>query len=264
MALGRYNQVTGDSASWISTDPIFIIGDGTNNSSRSNSFLIQKNGQTAIGYDVPIGMLNISSELGSINNGGALETSNASLLIGTSTSGMAFDPNQIETVGSTLNFNFSSSENVTLVNGGGNVGIGTTTPDTKMEVENASGVNVRLTSNDGGDVIFDFKRVGSDWRINNDGGLLLFGQSADNLSTVTNILRLGGGSVTPASDNTVTLGQSSRRWTAVWSVDGTINTSDKRLKKNIRPVNKGLETVMQLNPVRFQWKMIDRNMLRIA
>ncbi|RMG72372.1 MAG: hypothetical protein D6722_05550, partial [Bacteroidetes bacterium] len=55
MALGRYNVISGDSAAWVGSDPIFMIGDGTSNTNRSNSFIIQKNGQTAIGYDTPTG-----------------------------------------------------------------------------------------------------------------------------------------------------------------------------------------------------------------
>ena len=42
MAIGRYNVITGDSASWVNADPIFMIGDGTSNTNRSNSFTILK------------------------------------------------------------------------------------------------------------------------------------------------------------------------------------------------------------------------------
>jgi len=135
-----------------------------------------------------------------------------------------------------------------------NVGIGTTTPDTKLEVQGSNGVTSRLTSATGTDVNFDFKRTGSDWRIHNTAGLLLFGQSGDDLATVTDVLRLGGGSVTPADDNNVTLGNSSLRWTNVFAVNGTIQTSDQNLKKDISGLNYGLETVMKMNPVTFRWK----------
>lgn len=37
----------------------------------------------------------------------------------------------------------------------------------------------------------------------------------------------------PGSDNATRLGSSSRRWTEVWAVDGSINTSDRREKKRI-------------------------------
>ncbi|MCX6268298.1 MAG: hypothetical protein NTW16_13220, partial [Bacteroidetes bacterium] len=85
-----------------------------------------------------------------------------------------------------------------------NVGIGTNSPDTKLEVAGSSGVTSRLTSLNGSDVIFDFKRTGSDWRIRNSTGILYIGQSSDDLVTVIDVLRMGGGSLTPAADNFVT------------------------------------------------------------
>ncbi|MEM6348083.1 MAG: hypothetical protein AAF927_29605, partial [Bacteroidota bacterium] len=103
MALGRFNVVAGDSASWVATDPIFMIGDGTSNNNRSNSFVIQKNGQTSVGYNAPTGMLQVSSALGSLNNGGTLAPDNATLLLGTAANGLAFDANQIEVIGADLN-----------------------------------------------------------------------------------------------------------------------------------------------------------------
>jgi hypothetical protein len=135
-----------------------------------------------------------------------------------------------------------------------NVGIGTTTPDTKLEIAGSSGVTARLTSANGTDVNFDFKRLGSDWRIHNTTGLLFFGQSSDDLATVGDVLRLGGASVTPAVDNTVTLGSSTNRWTQVFAVNGVINTSDARLKENISGVKYGLDAVMKMQPVTFTWK----------
>jgi len=62
-----------------------------------------------------------------------------------------------------------------------------------------------------------------------------------------------GGVVAPASDNAYTLGKSSSRWTAVYSTNGVIQTSDIRLKTNIHPLTYGLREIMQLNPVRFNW-----------
>ncbi|NNF33604.1 MAG: hypothetical protein HKN68_05825 [Saprospiraceae bacterium] len=341
MALGKFNTVVGDSASWVSTDPIFIIGDGLTNTTRSNSFMIQKNGQTSIGYDSPTGMLNISTELGSINNGGALETSNASLLIGTSTSGMAFDANQIETVGSTLNFNFSSSENVTLVNGGGkvgintsspehsvhinnpgtvssptidlvlasatskrptilfsensssldlndgmsleydgavsgnkfyingiggtprlivensgDVGIGTTNPTELLEVSEAGNARIRVTSTNNSSAGIELVRSSTsntDWRIENSGNLKFFSSLNIN-GGATEEYSFGTGIFRPALDNNKQLGASGNRWTKVYAVNGTIQTSDRRFKKNIVPLTYGLDEIRSLEPVSYQWK----------
>lgn len=61
------------------------------------------------------------------------------------------------------------------------------------------------------------------------------------------------GVVAPATDNAYTLGKSAARWSAVYSANGTIQTSDRRLKKNIRPLQYGLREVLLLHPVRYNW-----------
>ncbi|MEO0899783.1 MAG: tail fiber domain-containing protein [Bacteroidota bacterium] len=155
MALGRFNVITGDSASWVNSDPIFMIGDGTSNGNRSNSFIIQKNGQTAIGYNAPTGMLQVSSALGSLNNGGSLDATHSALLLGSTTSGMAFDANQIETIGSDLNLNFNSAFDVIMAMGGGSVAVGHNVPASKLDVQ-SNGWQQRLDNNDTG---------GDDWYI---------------------------------------------------------------------------------------------------
>jgi hypothetical protein len=58
----------------------------------------------------------------------------------------------------------------------------------------------------------------------------------------------------PQGDNLWTLGASATRWKSVWSVNGTIQTSDIRLKTNISALNYGLESIMKLNPISFNWK----------
>jgi hypothetical protein len=61
----------------------------------------------------------------------------------------------------------------------------------------------------------------------------------------------------PIVDNSRQLGSSTHRWLDVWAVDGSINTSDARDKKNIRDLNYGLNDVMKLHPVKFNWKTGD-------
>ena len=55
-------------------------------------------------------------------------------------------------------------------------------------------------------------------------------------------------------DNNKSLGRSSSRWTSVSATNGTINTSDAREKKNIKELDYGLETLMELKPVSYEWK----------
>ena len=62
------------------------------------------------------------------------------------------------------------------------------------------------------------------------------------------------GHVRPATDNAFACGASSLKWTAVYAVNGTIQTSDKRMKDNILTLSEGLKTVLGLNPVSFTWR----------
>jgi hypothetical protein len=50
------------------------------------------------------------------------------------------------------------------------------------------------------------------------------------------------------------LGNSSFRWQGLWAADGTINTSDRRDKTNIKTINYGLNEILKMNPVSFNWK----------
>jgi len=313
MALGRFNLITGDSASWVNSDPIFMIGDGVDAANRSNAFMIQKNGQTAIGYNSPTGMLNVSSGLGSLNNGG-LDASNSAILIGTSSNGLAFDANQVEVIGTGLHLNFNSPEDVYLVNGGGDVGIGTAAPSAKLDVEGtgwqlqlnnsgagggdwylgasqtswAAGGNKFLISPNNGSgnsefVIDGSGRVGvgltgpSDkfhvaadagqdamrvqingttrFRIHDNGGISIGSNTTTTAAGLyvhaeTNI----NGICRPNTNGTFSLGTPTRRWSIVWAANGTIQTSDLRLKKNIKLLDYGLETNQAIRPVRYNWR----------
>ncbi|HNX07798.1 MAG TPA: tail fiber domain-containing protein, partial [Bacteroidales bacterium] len=47
-------------SSWISTDRLFVIGNGTSSSTKSNALTVLKNGNTGIGTDVPAALLHTS------------------------------------------------------------------------------------------------------------------------------------------------------------------------------------------------------------
>jgi len=62
------------------------------------------------------------------------------------------------------------------------------------------------------------------------------------------------GNVNPTSDNVFSVGTNSLRWTEVWAVDGTINTSDERLKRDIADSPLGLDFVRSLRPRAYRWR----------
>lgn len=61
--------------------------------------------------------------------------------------------------------------------------------------------------------------------------------------------------IKPGSDNTTTLGVSGTRWASVWAANGTIQTSDQRLKTAIVESNLGLGFIESLRPVSYKWKI---------
>jgi parallel beta-helix repeat protein len=99
-----------------------------------------------------------------------------------------------------------------------------------------------------------FNVGGSDRFIINSAGNIGVG------TTTANTFKLEvGGNIGPNVNSTGTgvgynLGSSSFKYDTVYASNGTINTSDQRLKTNISDLNYGIDSLLQLNPVSFNWK----------
>jgi hypothetical protein len=63
------------------------------------------------------------------------------------------------------------------------------------------------------------------------------------------------GETVPATNNAVSLGDNTNRWTEVFAVNGTINTSDANAKTDVVEDVPALEFVNQLRPVSYRWKV---------
>ena len=143
----------------------------------------------------------------------------------------------------------------------GFIGIGTLTPLTKMHIYEATNnhVNARIasvsTTYDPGLELVK-TGAGADWKLRVDNGnLLTFSRALDDFAaTPADYYEMGIGAFRPAADNTNALGGVSNRWTAVYAANGTIQTSDARDKENVTDLNYGLNEVMKLRPVSFNWK----------
>lgn len=61
------------------------------------------------------------------------------------------------------------------------------------------------------------------------------------------------GTFLPNADNTFSLGKSGVRWSSVWAVNGTIQTSDAREKTDIAPLPPCLDIVADIAPATFRW-----------
>lgn len=106
---------------------------------------------------------------------------------------------------------------------------------------------VRLTIESDGDLDL----ISGDFYM--QGGRLTYGtaeyleDSGPNQSTIA-------GSIVPDMDNVRDLGTSSLRYDDVYATNGTIQTSDRRDKTAITPLEYGLATILLLEPVSFEWK----------
>ncbi len=68
-------------------------------------------------------------------------------------------------------------------------------------------------------------------------------------------IELGGTTVATQYDQLIVTGTAPTfRWIEVYAANGTINTSDRRRKRDIRDIDYGLDELQKLKPVRYRWK----------
>lgn len=224
LAIGRYNIGNGNSISWIDSDPVFEIGNGTADNSRANAFTVLKNGNVGIGISSPIDLLHIHSA-----------TSSHVKFTRNATGSLFDDGFLVGYSGNNDNFIWSYEDNdiffgtnnnyrMTILNTG-NVGVGTTSPSAKMQIiggtdaslANGTG-SLLIGPENGANIVYDYNEI----------------QARNNGSASTLYLQQDGGNV---------------------AVNGSIvHTSDRRLKKDIAELHYGLVDIMKLNPVAYNWK----------
>jgi hypothetical protein len=127
------------------------------------------------------------------------------------------------------------------------------TSDT-LNVTNTSGSGVARMSIQANQPIITLRNaVGTEkwsiYRKSTDDNLTFYNGSVDKL-----VLQ-SGGTLRAAADNSSALGTTSFRFTQVCAVNGTIQTSDLREKKDIQSSNLGLEFITKLKPVSYKWKV---------
>jgi len=180
--VGRYNEISGNLTSWVDTDPLFVIGNGSGSSTTSNAMTVLKNGNVGIGTSSPVNSFEVVGDsvvTGNFSTGGNMlvtgdivASSNISALGNISTNGNIDATGSITTLGNLgavdvnisgdinaggdiVGASFGTAGNLT-VNGptslanlattgtitslgdvyvSGKVGIGTSSPASKLDIE---------------------------------------------------------------------------------------------------------------------------------
>ncbi len=109
------------------------------------------------------------------------------------------------------------------------------------------------------------------WTVSNNGTALVFKSTSNGSSVSTERMRVDQngnigigttspqttlqvqGVISPATNNTYTLGNATYRFTEVYATNGVINTSDRREKKDIYDTDLGLDFINKLRPVSYRW-----------
>ena len=90
-----------------------------------------------------------------------------------------------------------------------------------------------------------------------DAGYMIFNHSTQVLRFGTNSsarVQIDSFGLRPSIDDTYDLGSGSLRFDDVYATNSTIQTSDGRLKKAIKPSALGLRFINALSPVSYQWR----------
>ena len=89
-----------------------------------------------------------------------------------------------------------------------------------------------------------------------DGDLILYSRGTSKIQLLSDRFQptANGTSIQGGVGGGLYLGASNRRWKAVYSVTGSIQTSDRRLKTDIQDLEYGLNEVLAMRPTSYQWK----------
>ena len=148
----------------------------------------------------------------------------------------------------------------------GGLGIGTSSPARFAEINSPSFVLARLSSASGSGALLELNSSSAtnDWFIGSWGTQFRMGKTTNNFASYQDQFVFSETELRAWSNNTKTLGSASSRWSTVYATNGTINTSDIRLKNDITNLDYGLEAINSLRPVSFKWNDQASNQSKIG
>jgi len=145
--LGTYNVVSGTTNSWVATDPLFVIGNGSGSAARSNALTVLKNGNVGIGTTAPNAKLAITNNIatGFLNNYSEYQelvydngTAGGSYGMGVKSNYFVFNSGA-----GGYSFDRAGAATAMVIDMAGNIGIGTTDPSAaKLVVAQTSGYSI--------------------------------------------------------------------------------------------------------------------------
>lgn len=163
---------------------------------------------------------------------------------------------------STTRLSINNSGDLTL-NPAGRVKAPLLTLDNTSHGSALTGLNINNQYNSGTLLTIVADDSASAGKISTSQSLVLSGTSGVVLQPSSGAVGIGtssthsaltvAGIITPDADNTRSLGTSSYRFSAVYAGNGTIQTSDARLKKDIQVSDLGLDFINSLDPVKYHW-----------
>ncbi len=145
--IGKYNEISGTTGSWVATDPLFVIGNGASAGSPSNAVTVLKNGNVGIGDSSPNSKLHVltdgTSTFTSAANRGILITDSLGPRLVLEDTGEGTDEKVMimRYEDEILSFNAINdsgsswvTQNILTMDRSGNVGIGASSPNSQLEV----------------------------------------------------------------------------------------------------------------------------------
>ena len=243
-----------------------------------------------IGTNGPAAKLDVRGDIrttGPISTTSSVVVNNNNSNPGALNPGLVFgDPNSTEGISSKRNAGgnqggldfYTSNTNRMAITKGGNVGIGTNAPAAKLDVNgdifgqasiyvDEAGVNtgtkfpaLLFGAVGTGESIASQRTAGTnqygmDFYAGNINRIAILNGGNVGIGTTTPAYKLTvSGIVAPEFDNRFDLGASGTRWATVYASNGVVQTSDRRLKTNIKPLSYGLPEVMKMQPVSYNWK----------
>jgi len=225
----------------------FVGGDSTG--ATATLMYINTNGNVGIGTTSPATLLTISSlaPTFTINR----QPTGTQPKISLTDNGSEFSYIQSSAASSTMRYDigpsagwggihafYTDTTEKMRITSGGSVGIGTTSPSEKLEVQNgASGAKIKVS--------------------NSGGGYAMLECSSNATSTATlsftNSLNLSGGSVgigttSPSYQLQLSTDSAAKPTSALWTI-----ASDERIKENINSYTKGLNELLKINPITYDY-----------